>query len=669
MEKKTEVEEKGETPTPSASMPSIVSKKVEEEEGMDIDSNLDRSPPKLSKVTDLTKEKSELEETVEEMPEKVEAKEEPLAPVLKVESDKNSEPILQKIEAQLNSSAAAVKSSAVFPEEKELDLKKCDEKEKDLKKKELERKVKKTVKESVKSEPENSPKRIEKMIKDNSNELPEKDLNEKIVEKTDEKDIVEIQERKKQVVVLPQVMQKTAQDLIESIQDDSSGLSKKPLEETDRNIKPSLTASDKETAKSDSEVERRGRKKKITNKDESQKDIKKPKIAMLEKKILDAPNLIEKRTINTPYERKPFITLAEKKQGFSPIVRKISTIAPEKVVEPQSAPDNAVNEDLLRTDKDESKKGTDMIVIHKESTMKSDIVVGRRTDVTAMEEEDCIKHVDEEVKDEGEEDVHDPQVVRKKVRKKTKKKVEMDEIVTKKTVKTRALSNKGKEPVRKIRDTLPRFSDSESAIKDSSIDIDLRCEESIRSRSASPEPIISNSSVTIHESQGFEFFVETVTSHIQASQQSTSGLSFRDEKSKSVKNDVFENTPPTTPEHDSDEASQLHGQNDQIKANEKGSNRELGSKPDSSHQEGNESPRGNASPASNGSSGSSGVIGGSEGSVDVPVHNKRRRESEENTPSKRRKRASRGKAAANRARQIGKEIFSLIPYQMTKFQN
>ena len=198
------------------------------------------------------------------------------------------------------------------------------------------------------------------------------------------------------------------------------------------------------------------------------------------------------------------------------------------------------------------------------------------------------------------------------------------------------------------------------SVKDT-FDIDLHCEEEIRSRSASPENLPGKSSY-IQESQGFVPRIETIDCRISDSQGSDS-VSMQNDisiKSQSVsKSNMFENTPPTTPEHDSDESNQQNNQREQIKMERK--SEESSSKADTSQSAGRESPNGNASPSNRSTGSSSGVIAGSEGSVDVPVYaSKRKRETDETTPSKRRKRASRGKAAVTRARQIGMCHFTVL---------
>lgn len=112
---------------------------------------------------------------------------------------------------------------------------------------------------------------------------------------------------------------------------------------------------------------------------------------------------------------------------------------------------------------------------------------------------------------------------------------------------------------------------------------------------------------------------------------------------------LYENTPPTTPEHEMDVPSASREQtHDLVKTDCNNSN---------DQQYASESPSGNASPSSNDGSVGSGNVACSESSNnEAPVHTslgKRRRESEEVTPSKR-KRRGKQKPERRLTKQAGK---------------
>ncbi|XP_053407670.1 AT-rich interactive domain-containing protein 4B-like isoform X2 [Mercenaria mercenaria] len=621
---------KTDSPIKSSSMPFIASEKSEEDITEDLDSSIDRSPPKLMKQVDIGK---ETVETEEKLSEKEQTKEEPLAPVLNVvEMEKNNEPILEKLEAQLNSTC---------PEKVE---KPTENKEKETKKKEPERRGRKPL---VKS--------VVKVDKNVEPEIVKKEDKEEIVV---EKETVKVQESLYDFKDEPEndteikLCRKKAFES-NSVKDDQKDIVKPEIVKEVKNVlqgsvddsgkefaghTPPHLLDEKDTAKSDSEVERRGRKKKILTVKETVKELKTPVPTV-------SVNSIEALISSGPPEKKPFITLAEKKQGFSPMVRKIPVAVERPDIESAKLLLQVSEVDKIER-KEEVKKMPDLLVVHKASPVKTDIVLGRKVETGEQEEINGDIQPNDEVKEEE----NEVPSVKKKVRKKTKKKLEMEEqemVAIRKTSK-RGPGRRSKELINKEKDL-----ESASASKDNSVDIDLRCEEQIRSRSASPETVSGKSFV--QESQGFVPRIETIDCRISDSQGSDSFSLKHDktEKSHSMnKGNLFENTPPTTPEHDSDDAVQQHGHNDQIKTAGKLSD-EGGSKTDSSQAAGSESPVGNASPSNRSTGSSSGVIAGSEGSIDVPVYStKRRRESDEPTPTKRRKRACRGKSTSSRTKQL-----------------
>lgn len=642
-DKKISKETVSETPAKSSSMPTI-STETPPDDTAELDSSIDRSPPKLMKVVDIGKDKADLDDKQVDSTDKAEIKEEPNAPVLKVVELEKSEPILEKIEAQL-----AVTSP---PEKVETEVKDAKEKDvKETKKKEPEKRGRKPAVKVEKEVPEvENPKKVDKVKEtlDNETEKVEESLYDFKDEPDIEKDL-KIRERKKPVST--PVINMNSEKVEEKEPDESEKVKEEPKlmkgskddlgkEFNHRN----LLLDEKDCAKSDSEVDRRGRKKKVATPKDSVKDLK--NLKEVKANVPVAVGSIENKIVNSSPERKSFITLAEKKQGFSPMVRKVVPPPSEKCADN----DSAKVEELLPEKvsdkieiKEELKKPPDMVVVHKALPVKTDIVLGKNIEPVEENTSEGKDKQEEEVDREIDE-VHS---VKKKVRKKTKKKLEMEE---QEQVVKKAKRGPG---ARKTRDSSNK-EESAISVKDT-IDIDLHCEEEIRSRSASPENLPGKSSF-IQESQGFVPRIETIDCRISDSQGSDSfSLQNNDISVKSQtlsKSNMFENTPPTTPEHDSDDTSQQNSQNEQIKIERK-SSEENSSKTDTSQAAGRESPNGNASPSNRSTGSSSGVIAGSEGSVDMPVYgSKRRRESDEPTPSKRRKRASRGKAS--RARQVGK---------------
>ncbi|XP_052766988.1 AT-rich interactive domain-containing protein 4A-like isoform X2 [Mya arenaria] len=650
-------------PHKTDSMPLIASETAEDDgdELPELDSSVERSPPKLHKVLDIGKEKVEEEETESEIKEIVEpvtapVTDEPAAPVLKVEDIEKDEPVLQKIEAQLTV-AVVEKVCEVNEVGKENEEK---EPVKEVKKKEPERRGRKSAAKVEKDKGEKDKNDKTEKEKEHNEQV----ANEKITDKESTSVTEEVSETKKKALESPYDFKDDESEV------ESRPVRKKPLallekeakqeeemeealkEETEKTLKGSkddggkdfiagnlALLEEKDTAKSDSEVERRGRKRKAPNAKETPKDVKR---SIQDVKATTNVSVVvsshEKKLANSSPERKPFVTLAEKKQGFSPMIRKVIS-PPEKCTN-----DNSISVEPLANDtgkdksdsKEEVKKVTEMVVVHNASPNKTDIVLGRKVEDN---KEDTVTKPKEVEPENDNDEVH---AVKKKVRKKTKKKLEMEESEMLGLGIVRKRRGPGS---RKTRD----ISAKEIDVKDISNDIDLHCGEEIRSRSASPEPLPGSS--FIQESQGFVPRVETIDCRISDSQSpDTFCISKQEsaEKSQTISknNNMFENTPPTTPEHDSDDTHQQNCQSDQIKTSKKSLD-ESGSKTDSSQATGRESPNGNASP-SNHSTGSSGVVAGSEGSIDVPVFttNKRRRESDEPTPTKRRKRASKGKSRA-----------------------
>lgn len=112
---------------------------------------------------------------------------------------------------------------------------------------------------------------------------------------------------------------------------------------------------------------------------------------------------------------------------------------------------------------------------------------------------------------------------------------------------------------------------------------------------------------------------------------------------------LYENTPPTTPEHEMDAPQSQEHAHDLVKGDCNNSN---------DQQYASESPSGNASPSSNDGSVGSGNVACSESSNnEAPVHTslgKRRRESEDVTPSKR-KRRGKQKQERKLSKQMGSD--------------
>jgi len=645
----------------------------------DGDAGFERSPPKLHKVTDIGKEKATTDEPevdkIEVLSEEnLTSKEEPIAPLLKVEELKDQEPELKKMEQE--SMVPVVEKCVVSPEvvkekEKEKDVK---ESVKEVKKKEPERRGRKpgTKAEKEKAEKEKAEKEmieksepvVNKSEAETSNKDIEKENAESVIEEVkseakieespfdfkDEEDEKEVPMpvRKKPLALLEKEVNEEV--AMETSEKEVAEQTNETKDDSKKELNPRLVLGDeKEAAKSDSEVERRGRKRKAP-KSTTPKDIKK---MVTDIKATTTVSVVvsssEKKLANMSPDRKGFVTLAEKKQGFSPMIRKV--ISPsDKCANDQSAKsDSGAEETASKIElKEEAKKVTELVVVHKASPTKTDIVLGRK--IEDVKEDDTLNEKDKDEPEIEQDSVH---AVKKKVRKKTKKKLEMEEseMLGLGVVRKRRgpAGRKGQESVGK---------DVNS--KEASNDIDLHCEEEIRSRSASPETLPGSS--FIQESQGFVPRVETIDCRISDSQDSDSQNFSANNKQKdnsadksvNNKNNMFENTPPTTPEHDSDDVSnQQNCQNDQIKMSRSESS---GRKTDASQTPGRESPGGNASPSNRSTGSSSGQVAGSEGSIDVPVFssNKRRRESDEPTPTKRRKRSSKGKGAATRARQLGK---------------
>ena len=631
-------------------MPTISSEKAEEDIE-DLDNIKDLSPPKLMKVVDIGKDKTETDEKQAETAEKSEVKSEPNAPVLKVVDLEKSEPILEKMEAQLATAAAAAASTPV--EKPTIEVKEKETKE--TKKKEPEKRGRKPAvkveKEKEKEVPAAElPKKADKVkeppgkVSEKNDDSPFDFKDEPEVEKE-----IKIRERKKPAQVPPveepaPKSEPEEEIMTEKVKEETTPL-KGSKDDIVKDFSPKHVLFDeKDSAKSDSEVERRGRKK-----NREQKTLKEMKANI---SVVVTNN--DDKVVNKSPERKSFVTLAEKKQGCSPMVRKVVPPVVEKCADTDSAKiEDATSEPRSGSPvKEEIKKSPEMVVVHKASPVNTDIVVGKNPEPVEEEIKEEVKDKQEEESDKDTAEVHS---VKKKVRKKTKKKLEMEEQESSVPVK-KVKRGPGS---RKRRDSSNK-DESAMSVKDT-FDIDLHCEEEIRSRSASPENLPGKSSY-IQESQGFVPRIETIDCRISDSQGSDS-VSMQNDisiKSQSVsKSNMFENTPPTTPEHDSDESNQQNNQREQIKMERK--SEESSSKADTSQSAGRESPNGNASPSNRSTGSSSGVIAGSEGSVDVPVYaSKRKRETDETTPSKRRKRASRGKAAVTRARQIGMCHFTVL---------
>ena len=630
---------------PSIATSPVMDKSTDDlEEDTSLDRSIDRSPPQLSKMTDIVKDKLEGEEKEET---KLDLKEtDDTAPVLKVvEHEKVDEPILQKIEAQLVEAqlVAASPPSVV----------KLDNKDKDTKKKEtVDKKNKKGL---FKCDTDEAAKKTEKVV-----DLKVSPVVNKFPEDSpyEFKDEVEFEpefhrDRKKPIVLMedcrkesPKKESPRKESPRRSLHDNEGSNLLQKIEKEEVGIVPvvkNLTDA-KDFSKSDSEVERRGRKRKEVKEKEVKENLRKGRVAQVDK----TATVSEIKTSASP-ERRAFITLAEKKHVYSVFIKSAE--------EPQ---EEAINTDNQKPDIDnepeskEPKKPADSVVVHTalETVKTIDIEAGVKTEKVTESGDNIDLMTPTIVKDElipvsGEEKKSDAtETEKKKVRKKSKKKLNSEELQDlygpKKKIggrRRRCVENQEKESL------------ENSANVESKSDIDLRCDEKIRSRSASPESKKPNINV-IQETQGFEPLFEAVECKLKESQQNQESAVSKEFKSTPFKGDLFANTPPSTPEHDSDGASQNSQEQVKINVCASASNLETNSKVCVNPQPvGSESPWGigNTSP----SSGSSGVVAGSEGSIDVAVHStKRRRESDEPTPTKRRKRVSRNKSY-NRSKAAG----------------
>ena len=634
------------------SMPSIADAAVTEKIADEIDDNknIDRSPPQLSKVTDIVKDKTEEDEN-----EKVEVKsdsketEEP-APILNVvEREKSNEPILQKIEAQLIASSPL----------------KVDVKEKEVKKKDT---VEKKPKKGLFKVDEECVKKVEKVM-----ELKLPPVVSKVSEESpyEFKDETEVEpelpkERKKPVVLMEDYRKESPRK--ESPRKESprrtwhenegSNLLQKieKVEKEEVGIVPvvkNLTEV-KDFSKSDSEVEkverveRRGRKRKdVKEREQKEKELREKEMKIMQENIRrgkttqadKTPVVTEAKVTGSP-EKRTFVTLAERKQVYSPCKSALENLETARL---QKAAIDAAAEN-----KTDQRKQTDTVVVHKafdavkglvdidpvsksESGVSSDlmtptIVRGGSIPVNAEEKQESAE------------------TEKKKVRKRPKKKESREEVMLNLYGPKKKLGGRRKRNT----DNQEKESVENSANSENKTDIDLLCDEKIRSRSASPESKKPN--IDVDDSQGFGPLFEAVECKLKESQQNQDSAVSREYKT-SFKGNLFENTPPSTPEHDSDGASQ--NSQEPVKNSASGSAMDTSSKLGVSQPVGSESPWGigNTSP----SSGSSGVIASSEGSIDVVVNStKRRRESNEPTPTKRRKRVSRNKSY-NRSKLHGKD--------------
>lgn len=631
-------------------MPSIDDDAVTDKssEELEEDTNIDRSPPQLSKVTDIAKEKLEGDEKVEvksDMKEQDEA-----APVLNVvEREKSNEPILQKIEAQLMSASPPNVFNVVT----------MDIKDKDSKRKEtVEKKSKKGF---FKWEAEDAAKKAEKVMDVKVSPVVNKPEEESPYEFRDELELEPDfhRERKKPIVLMEDCRKESPRkesprkesprrawqdnegsNLLQKIEKEEVGIVPVPMVKNLTEVKD-FSKSDSEVEK----VERRGRKRKEVKKKELKEkeirdSIKKGKVAQTDKTAL----LVETKASVSP-ERRAFITLAEKKQVYSLFTKSAHEIEQDKIVTANHQNSLAESE---ADNKEDQKKQFDNVVIHKAfdtvktidiDTVKSDksenvAESGANIDLItpAIMKTDLIPLPVEEKNDSAETE-------KKKVRKKARKKISREEEILNLYGPKKKLGGRR----RRNTDNEEKESVDNSAKVDNKADIDLSCNEKIRSRSASPESKKPNINV-IQGSQGFEPLFEAVECKLKESQLNQENAMSREYKSTPFKGNLFENTPPSTPEHDSDGASQ--NSQEQVKINVGAL--DASSKLCANQPLGSESPWGigNTSP----SSGSSGVVAGSEGSIDLVVNpTKRRRESDEPTPTKRRKRISRNKSF-NRAK-------------------
>ena len=630
--------------------------------------DIDRSPPQLSKVTDIVKDKVELEDD-----EKVEVKsdsketDEP-APILNVvDREKSNEPILQKIEAQLTASSPL----------------KVDVKEKVVKNKEA---VEKKPKKGLFKVEDETVKKLEKVLELKLSPVVSKVSEESPYEFKDESEVEpEIpKERKKPIVLMEDYRKESPRK--ESPRKESprracqenegSNLLQKidMVEKEEVGIVPvvkNLTEV-KDFSKSDSEVEkverveRRGRKRKdVKEREQKEKELREKEIKIMQEnvkkgKIVQEAKMgvvTEPKVAGSP-EKRAFVTLAERKQVYSPSKSALEDLETARLQ--KTAIDTGAE------NKTDHRKQIDTVVVHKafdvvkglvdidpvskpESGVSSDlmtptIVRGGAIPVNAEEKQESAE------------------TEKKKVRKRPRKKESREEVMLnlygpKKKLggrRRRNTDNQDKNTDNQDRNTENQDMESveKSANSENKTDIDLLCDEKIiRSRSASPESRKPN--INVDDSQGFGPLFEAVECKLKESQQQNQESADSTEFKPSFKGNLFENTPPSTPEHDSDGASQ--NSQEPVKNSASVSALDTRSKLGVVSQPvGSESPWGigNTSP----SSGSSGVIASSEGSIDVVVSTtKRRRESDDPTPTKRRKRLSRNKSF-NRSKVHGKKI-------------
>ena len=621
-------------------MPSIANTPLIDKttDDLEVDTSIDRSPPQLSKMTDIVKDKVEEEGKEEVKPDLKENDE--TAPILNVvEHEKDNEPILQKMEAQLIASSPP---SVV----------KVDNKDKDTKKTEtLDKKNKKPL---FKLEGEDNVKKLEKVLE--TTKVPP------VVSKFTEespyefKDEAEIEpeyhrDRKKPVVLMedcrkesPRKDSPRKESPRRTWHDNDGANLLQKIEKEEVGIVPLVKnmTDAKDFSKSDSEVERRGRKKKEVKEKEVKENLRRAKVLQMEKTVTEtkesaSPERSKPKSLASP-ERRAFITLAEKKQVYSLFVKNSD--------EPQH---EMVNTDTLKPEKDkdtekketkEQKKQIDSVVVHTAIDTVQTIDIEVKHDNVAESVENMDLLTPSTVKEEliplpvVEKKSDATESEKKKVRKKTKKKLNSEELQDLYGPKKKIGGRRRRNLDNLEKDNLEKIANAENKL-----DIDLRCDEKIRSRSASPESKKPN--INIQDTQGFGPLFEAVECKLKESQQSQESAMTREYKSTPFKGNLFENTPPSTPEHDSDGASQ--NSQERVKMHVSANALETNSKLGVTQPVGSESPWGigNTSP----SSGSSGVVAGSEGSIDVSIlPPKRRRESDEPTPTKRRKRISRNKS-------------------------
>ena len=654
-----EKKDQGKNAMPSIADPGDTGKQGEEE--IQDNKDIDRSPPQLSKVTDIVKEKSEEDEKVEV---KAELKEtdEP-APILNVvDREKSNEPILQKIEAQLTASHPL----------------KVDGKEKEVKKKEA---VEKKPKKGLFKVEDETVKKLEKVL-----ELKLSPVVSKVSEVSpyEFKDETEVEpeihkERKKPIVLMEDYRKESPRK--ESPRKESprracpenegSNLLQKieTVEKEEVGIVPvvkNLTEV-KDFSKSDSEVEkverveRRGRKRKdVKEREQKEKELREKELRIIQENAKRGKTAQDKMAVVTEAkvagspEKRAFVTLAERKQVYSPSKTALEDLETARVQR------TAI--DTVAENKPDVRKQIDTVVVHKAFDVVKGLVdidpvskpgSGVSSDLMTPT---IVRGGAVPISAEGQQESAETE--KKKVRKRPRKKESREEVMLnlygpKKKLggrRRRNTDNQDKNLDSQDKNTNSQNKDSidKSANCENKTDIDLLCDERIRSRSASPES--RKPDINVDSSQGFGPLFEAVECKLKESQQNQESASSREFK-PSFKSNLFENTPPSTPEHDSDGASQ--NSQEAVKNNTSGSALDTRSKLGVGQQPaGSESPWGigNTSP----SSGSSGVIASSEGSIDVVVNNtKRRRESDDPTPTKRRKRLSRNKSF-NRSKVHGK---------------